>query len=940
MFLVAKLSPPRPDYPALQAFAFARILDHPITYFIAPEGYLLPDSLCAVLQEQGLPVCWVRLGLENCDPGALLLYLISAVQQAVPQAEMTTYTRMRSQPGPVAGWRMLFGQLANDLARAFPNGGILVLEGLESFASAPGVLHSLSISFLASLPPKIHCVLISTSRLPHFELPQAAYVVDFNTLRLDEAAGLRLLSQNSVGLSQESICRAITLTGGRAAALAGLIEVGQHLGAEFVHQEVKQAANMNDLLARFAKASLYEANENAMQSLGLCMRLKYSPPQRVHPGILESGPADGPWMQPLLGGWKHMRDLWNRPLQAALRSWATPSPRAMQLAATNLAGQNAQIEAINLFFAIGDPAGAAGLINEIADTLMDLGLWATLKAWLNRLPEDILHQWPWLIFISGKLAAAQGYNESARRSFAAATDLFRQRGEVKGACLSLLAESALAAWRSDTVFASERALTAHQTAQNTGLSLVQIWSAWQLGSLAASSGNMEEALGWFAPAGAAAEAGLHSIGEVLHMAENLIRRQQELLRQRTFLQQAFQEIDEAEKDVSARLRNLIYSTPENLDHLLDVHGWTHTPLLPISSAQVGGMPGGKIHGQPPGILRSLIDALGLIPTAEEPAAGLPGKNAADLLDVPELPLPLAGLENQPCSEKDDNQPQTPTAIGSGELKMPVPHEVDLDEPGIAEPKKKVDLYVCLLGTFNLVVGNSPVAEWSNNKSRALFKYLVFHRDQLTPKEILMENFWPGAPPESARNNLNVALHSIRSALAVQNRHATIVYQNGAYRLNPNLEVWLDTEEFKKHVQAGHQLETSGQVDLGMKEYEEAVQLYQADFLFDEPYEEWALPIRERLRVLYLDTLDHLSLIHFTNGDFNGCIALCQRMLECDNCREDAHSRLMRCYNRLGQDHLALRQYRICVEILRTELDLNPAPATTRLYEHIRSRGNA
>jgi DNA-binding SARP family transcriptional activator len=44
---------------------------------------------------------------------------------------------------------------------------------------------------------------------------------------------------------------------------------------------------------------------------------------------------------------------------------------------------------------------------------------------------------------------------------------------------------------------------------------------------------------------------------------------------------------------------------------------------------------------------------------------------------------------------------------------------------------------------------------------------------------------------------------------------------------------------------------------------------------------------------------------------------------------------MRCYSRLGQGPLALRQYQICAEALRAELEVDPAPETTQLYEQIR-----
>jgi Bacterial transcriptional activator domain len=46
---------------------------------------------------------------------------------------------------------------------------------------------------------------------------------------------------------------------------------------------------------------------------------------------------------------------------------------------------------------------------------------------------------------------------------------------------------------------------------------------------------------------------------------------------------------------------------------------------------------------------------------------------------------------------------------------------------------------------------------------------------------------------------------------------------------------------------------------------------------------------------------------------------------------------MRSYSRLGQLHLAVRQYRICVEALRAELGVEAAGETIDLDERIRRR---
>jgi DNA-binding SARP family transcriptional activator len=142
------------------------------------------------------------------------------------------------------------------------------------------------------------------------------------------------------------------------------------------------------------------------------------------------------------------------------------------------------------------------------------------------------------------------------------------------------------------------------------------------------------------------------------------------------------------------------------------------------------------------------------------------------------------------------------------------------------------------------------------------------------------------------------------------------------------------EEFERLVSAGQRL-ASRNLSGAVSEYESAVSLYQGDFLEENPYEGWMVLTRESLRMTYLNTLDSLSRIYFSQERYAACITACQRILDRDRCREDAHCMLMRCYSHQGQDHMALRQYQACVEALRCELDVAPAPATTQLLQQIR-----
>jgi DNA-binding SARP family transcriptional activator len=267
----------------------------------------------------------------------------------------------------------------------------------------------------------------------------------------------------------------------------------------------------------------------------------------------------------------------------------------------------------------------------------------------------------------------------------------------------------------------------------------------------------------------------------------------------------------------------------------------------------------------------------------------------------------------------------------------LPLIVDDERTPHPEPTAAVlPVSVHMLGTFKMTIGDSAV-KLPASRAASLLKYLLFHHEQTTPREVLMDIFWPDAEPEMARNNLNVALHSLRRALRTAMDLPVIVFEEGAYGLAPNLQVWLDIEEFERCIKAGQRLEGRNQPTAAIADYEAAVSLYQGDFLEQSPYEEWTILDRERLRIAYLDTLDRLSQIYFKEERYTACRTACQLILNAEPCREDAHCLLMRCYSRQRQQHLALYQYQVCVEALRSELQVEPAPETTELYHRIRRR---
>lgn len=243
-----------------------------------------------------------------------------------------------------------------------------------------------------------------------------------------------------------------------------------------------------------------------------------------------------------------------------------------------------------------------------------------------------------------------------------------------------------------------------------------------------------------------------------------------------------------------------------------------------------------------------------------------------------------------------------------------------------------------LGPAEVHADHRRLGPWPGRRAQSLYAFLLLHRGRPVAREVLMCQFWPHASEHAARNNLNVTLHALRRHLSGRSGGLPYVhFVRGCYALNPDLEVWVDAEEFERLAAGGRRAERAGDHEGAVRGYHAAEVLYRGDLFADSPYDEWLLPQRRALRAAYLDLQERIADHALRTGDIAACAAACQRILALEPCSEPAHQGLMLSYARQGHAYLALRQYQECVDVLRRELDTDVSAETWRLRERIRLR---
>lgn len=257
----------------------------------------------------------------------------------------------------------------------------------------------------------------------------------------------------------------------------------------------------------------------------------------------------------------------------------------------------------------------------------------------------------------------------------------------------------------------------------------------------------------------------------------------------------------------------------------------------------------------------------------------------------------------------------------------------------AEAPGRPGLAIYCFGSFRVYYDDAPIDRWESARGRTIFKYLIARRAVAVPKEQLADMFWPESEPELARRSLHQAIYCLRQTFKrVAPDSQVVQFVDDRYRINPDLAIWVDSEEFSRAIEQAQALRAAGQDEQAMRAYGVAVDLYGAPFMAEDRYEDWTEEPRRSFQAMYLEALHWLARYHQERGEHPAAILLCQRALAEESCDEEAHQGLMASYVAQGLRHLAVRQYQICASTLKAELGLAPSEELESFYRRVVAMG--
>jgi predicted ATPase/DNA-binding SARP family transcriptional activator len=223
------------------------------------------------------------------------------------------------------------------------------------------------------------------------------------------------------------------------------------------------------------------------------------------------------------------------------------------------------------------------------------------------------------------------------------------------------------------------------------------------------------------------------------------------------------------------------------------------------------------------------------------------------------------------------------------------------------------LRINTLGGLSITVSNQPIPRAVTAKGMALLVYLAI-TGRAHARPFLLALLWSGMEENEAQNNLRQALFQLKKYA-----DPWLEVSRGAIGIAANQAVWVDALALERG---------EGPDDLS-GEFLQGFSVRNA-----EGFEEWMAGQRSRFGEAAAQVLLNRARAAEKGHDLPAALAALNQLLQRDPWREEAHRAKMLLLAHNGQHSAALAQFATCKASLRSELAIDPAPATAQLAERI------
>ena len=241
----------------------------------------------------------------------------------------------------------------------------------------------------------------------------------------------------------------------------------------------------------------------------------------------------------------------------------------------------------------------------------------------------------------------------------------------------------------------------------------------------------------------------------------------------------------------------------------------------------------------------------------------------------------------------------------------------------------------LLGGLRLSIDGRAIerADFERVSGLRLLKLLLATPGHRVRREAAAELLWPEAPEARSAVNVRKAVHFARRALEDDAGPAVFAGSTAWLEFDPGVEIDVDVDRLRTALEGVRAPRKAGADQDAIAGVLEAVIGFGAtDVLPEDPFEEWLIPLRERLHVQRLSALGAAAETARAIARPDLAHRLVDLLLELEPADEGAHRLAIELYIDDGRIDLARRQLLRCASAIADLYGVAPSATLGRLIE--------
>ncbi len=240
----------------------------------------------------------------------------------------------------------------------------------------------------------------------------------------------------------------------------------------------------------------------------------------------------------------------------------------------------------------------------------------------------------------------------------------------------------------------------------------------------------------------------------------------------------------------------------------------------------------------------------------------------------------------------------------------------------------VSLRLTMLGGFEACDRAGSRIEVGSTKAQAILACLALRPGETQSRQKFMGLLWSDRAESQARGSLRHAIWTLRRAVE-DLEPCPLLVEGDNLALDPDA-IDCDVLVLERCSTDDSPEVLRGAVGLCNGEFLEGIRIR------DRVFDEFLRLERDRIQGLAIEACSRLMNFELGNDSLGSAAKTAKRLLQIDPLQESAHRVIIRHFAEIGQLSMAVKQYQICRDALRDELQVEPEAETERVLQEIRS----